>query len=265
MRRAPSSDLGEFYRRIHQIVARAHVRDELLRRPLRRGRQAINFPYFVDEVDLEVPDPALWEPFGVGNARGSTAYVLRTGQDAAHRARALSRAHRRRASSSLWRRRGRLVGAPLRAEGRAIGAIVVQTYKEGELYEDGDVELLTFVAQHVAQALTRVRAIDEIRQRNAELAIINDIGGALAKQVDFQAMSTRRRADPGDLRIEGATFRRHRRSHVRARSVPVRDRAGDAVMSEPIGLGEGLTSIVIRLEPPTEDRDDGGAGRLGAV
>ncbi len=68
------------------------------------------------------------------------------------------------------------IGAPLLAEGRPIGCIVVQTYKEGELYEDGDVELLTFVAQHVAQALTRVRAIDEVRQRNAELAIINDIG-----------------------------------------------------------------------------------------
>ena len=44
------------------------------------------------------------------------------------------------------------------------------------------------VAEHVAQALTRVRAIDEVRQRNAELAIINDVGSALAKQLDFDAI-----------------------------------------------------------------------------
>jgi hypothetical protein len=43
-------------------------------------RQAINFPYYVDSVDLDIPDPTLWEPFDVGNARGSTAYVLRTGR-----------------------------------------------------------------------------------------------------------------------------------------------------------------------------------------
>ena len=43
-------------------------------------RKAINFPYYVDTVDLDIPDPNLWEPFGVGNARGSTAYLLRTGR-----------------------------------------------------------------------------------------------------------------------------------------------------------------------------------------
>ena len=37
------------------------------------------FPYYVDEVDTEAPDPAAWEPFGVGQARGLTAYLLRTG------------------------------------------------------------------------------------------------------------------------------------------------------------------------------------------
>ena len=43
-------------------------------------RQRICFPYYVDEVDDDIPDPDLWEPFGVGNARGATAYVLRTGE-----------------------------------------------------------------------------------------------------------------------------------------------------------------------------------------
>ncbi|GAC1662601.1 MAG: hypothetical protein NVS9B8_00110 [Candidatus Limnocylindrales bacterium] len=33
-------------------------------------------------MDTDIPDPAIWEPFGFGNARGSTAYVLRTGRPA---------------------------------------------------------------------------------------------------------------------------------------------------------------------------------------
>ncbi|MDQ5814739.1 MAG: response regulator, partial [Actinomycetota bacterium] len=48
--------------------------------------------------------------------------------------------------------------------------------------------LLSFVAQHVGAALSRARAIEETRQRNAELAIINSIQQGLAAQLDMQAM-----------------------------------------------------------------------------
>jgi len=43
-------------------------------------REMINFPYFVDEFDLEGPGPEPLEPFGVGDARGTTAYLLRVGE-----------------------------------------------------------------------------------------------------------------------------------------------------------------------------------------
>ena len=42
-------------------------------------RQLISWPYFVDDVDTEIPDPNRWDEFGSGDARGVTAYVLRTG------------------------------------------------------------------------------------------------------------------------------------------------------------------------------------------
>ena len=32
-------------------------------------RGAINFPYYVDTVDTDIPDPAAWDPIGVGEAR----------------------------------------------------------------------------------------------------------------------------------------------------------------------------------------------------
>ncbi len=43
-------------------------------------RQLISWPYYVDEVDVDVPEPNQWEAFGEGDARGATAYVLRTGE-----------------------------------------------------------------------------------------------------------------------------------------------------------------------------------------
>ena len=77
---------------------------------------------------------------------------------------------------------------PLRSDGRTIGVIAVQSYREDRRHTERDLEVLTFVAQHIASALERTRAIDETRQRNAELALVNEIGRALAEQLDFEAI-----------------------------------------------------------------------------
>jgi GAF domain-containing protein len=76
------------------------------------------------------------------------------------------------------------MGVPLLFEGLAIGVVVVQTYERGQLYSEQDLDLLTFVGQHIASALTRARAIAETKQRAAELAIVNRVGQAIAAQLD---------------------------------------------------------------------------------
>ena len=55
-------------------------------------------------------------------------------------------------------------------------------------HTEQDKELLTFVASHIGSALSRARAIEETRQRNAELALINDVQRGLAENLDMQAM-----------------------------------------------------------------------------
>ena len=55
-------------------------------------------------------------------------------------------------------------------------------------YTDADRDVLELVGRIVANALDRTRAIDETRQRNAELALVNEIGDALAKGLDFDAI-----------------------------------------------------------------------------
>src|SRR5439155_13116379 len=42
--------------------------------------------------------------------------------------------------------------------------------------------------QHVGAALSRARAIEETRQRNAELALINSVQEALAGELELQAL-----------------------------------------------------------------------------
>ena len=47
---------------------------------------------------------------------------------------------------------------------------------------------MTFVATHIGSALSRARAIEETRQRSAELALVNDVQRGLAERLDMQAM-----------------------------------------------------------------------------
>jgi signal transduction histidine kinase/DNA-binding response OmpR family regulator len=181
-------DLPEFYATVREIVGGLMYASNFYIALYDDERHLLNFAYYVDEID-PAPDPAAWEPMGTGEARGTTAYVLRTGRPALITPQLFRELVSRGEIVALGvTADGDWLGVPLIADGRTIGALVVQTYTADRRYGEDDVELLAFVGQHVAQALTRVRAIEETRQRNAELALINEIGAALARQLDFRAV-----------------------------------------------------------------------------
>ena len=66
--------------------------------------------------------------------------------------------------------------------------LVVAVVHERTSVHGAGQELLAFVGQHVGAALSRARAIEETRQRNAELALINSVQEAIAGELDQQAI-----------------------------------------------------------------------------
>jgi PAS domain S-box-containing protein len=81
------------------------------------------------------------------------------------------------------------LGVPLKSEdARTVGVLAMQSYTPDIRYTEQDKELLAFVGQHVGSALSRARAIEETRQRNAELALINSVQEALAGELEMQAI-----------------------------------------------------------------------------
>ncbi len=180
-------DLQDFYGSIHEIVSGLTYGENFYIALYDREREMISFPYFVDSVDV-VPDPDQWEPFGIGNASGLTAFVLRSGlpqhvpDDRFKRLVAEGEVADVGAEGEDW------LGVPLRSGDETLGVLVVQTYEAGQVYTDEDVRVLTFVGQHVGSALSSARASAEVHQRVAELAIVNEVGQALARQLDFQSI-----------------------------------------------------------------------------
>jgi len=240
-----ATDMPSFYASIHEIVGSLMYADNFYIALYDEERQAINFPFFLDEVEPDIPDPNVWSPFGIGDARGATAYLLRKGEpqfwDQARVARmqAAGEVQDVGALAIEW------LGVPLIAEGRTQGVLAVQTYRKDRRYKPADLDLLTFVGQHVASALTRARAIEETRHRNAELAIVNEIGSALAKQLDFQAIidlvgeRLRMMFDANNLYV--ALYD----ADTNVIRFPYDLAAGKRLETESYELGPGLTSEVI--------------------
>jgi PAS domain S-box-containing protein len=185
-----AQDMQEFYRAVHAVIGELMNASNLFIALYDEERQLINWPYYVDEVDMDVPDPKQWDAFGTGNARGTTAYVLRTGEPQLLSQKDMTRLAAEGeieivgadSTESSW------LGVPLKSEGRTVGVLVVQSYTKEVRYTEPDKQLLAFVGQHVGAALSRARAIEETRRRNAELAIINSVQTAVAGQLEVQAL-----------------------------------------------------------------------------
>jgi signal transduction histidine kinase/CheY-like chemotaxis protein len=246
-----SDDLGTFYPVVHEALKPLLYATNCYIALYDDARQAINFPYYVDELDDDIPDPSLWEPFGVGEAAGTTAFLLRTGVPqliTPERFRELAAAGEAAALGVIGL--GEWLGVPLIVEDRTIGALVVQTYTAEERYTPDDVALMTVVGRSVASALARVRAVEVARERTAELTLVNEIGRGLAQQLEFDAIielvgervreqfaATSMFIATYDPSAELMTFRYELDE-------------GRRVTTDPIPLGAGLTSEVIRRRAP---------------
>ena len=87
------------------------------------------------------------------------------------------------------------VFVPLFTGGQVSGVTSLQDMEREGAFSDSDVRLLSTLAASLSVALDNARLFDETthllaetEQRNAELAVINEIGEALAKQLDFQGI-----------------------------------------------------------------------------
>ena len=119
----------------------------------------IYFPYYVDEKDDNFPI------INFSTANTLTAYVIKNGQPLLNDNNQYKEMINQGILSpwgsttdkSIW------LGAPLKVEDRVIGAIVVQSYTNPELYSEKDIKLLEFVSSQVATAIERKRIEEKIR------------------------------------------------------------------------------------------------------
>jgi PAS domain S-box-containing protein len=183
-----AQDMQEFYRAIHEVVGELMYAENFFIALFDEERQLTNWPYFADtRLEAVLPDPKEWLPFE--RSRSLTGYVLRTGAPQHLSGRRITELVEGGEIELLGELSEDWLGVPLKSEGgRTVGVLVVQSYTPEHRYTQEDEILLAFVGQHVGVALSRARAIEETRQRNAELALINSVQSALAGELELQAI-----------------------------------------------------------------------------
>ncbi len=150
-----AKDLPALYREVHRIVGALMPAQNFYIALHDPGTDLLSFPYFVDEEETTP------EPYKAG--RGLTEYVLRSGQPFY----ASTEGYEKLVASGEVVRIGPMsidwVGVPLVADGRTIGALVIQTYTEGVRYGEEERDILGFVSEQIAMAIERKRTEEALR------------------------------------------------------------------------------------------------------
>ena len=123
--------MPEFYASIHRIVGELMYADNFYIAIYDEATNRINFPYYVDTVDQDLPDPTAWDVLGEADAGGTTGYVLRTGVPLYQTEEVGGSWPSPVRSAQLGEPALSWLGVPLRSEGRSIGVIAVQSYRRG--------------------------------------------------------------------------------------------------------------------------------------
>src|SRR6267143_841593 len=163
-----AENLQELLRAIHEIVGELMPAKNFYVSLYDAEKDRLEFPYFVDEIDLtcDVRPRKL--------RKGLTEYVLRTGQpllatpEVYERLVNAGEAELIGAPSIDW------LGVPLKVKDRTIGVVVMQTYSQGVRYGQSELDILTFVSSQMAMAIERKRVEDAWREQSEVLQRIVD-------------------------------------------------------------------------------------------
>lgn len=185
-------DMAQFYPSVHSIIGELMSAKNFYICLYDEGEGLVEFVYFVDEYD----EIATFDQLPVEDlSRGLTGYILRSGRpflctnDAFDDLKLRGEVEAMGAAPVDW------LGVPLMSGNKVLGAMVVQSYNEEVRYDESDKELLTFVSQHVVNALERLRQREmmraEIAHQTSELRHANE---SLMKEISVRERAERQTA-----------------------------------------------------------------------
>lgn len=190
-----SRSLDDLFLSVHLIIAEMMPAENFFIALYDQETNQVTYPYFVDEKDepQEGPSPLA--------EKSLTGYVIRTGRSLLCDLATFDRMEAEGvieligSQSSIW------LGVPLFVDGRAVGAMVVQHYRDPNTYGLREQRVLEFVSSQVGAAVQRKQAEAILRQSEERLRSLfeNATVGIFRTTLDGRALF----ANPAMMRMLG--------------------------------------------------------------
>jgi hypothetical protein len=159
-----TANLDQLLTRIHAALKRILPAENCFVALHDRENDTFEFPFFSDEYDTAPPAQKV--------GRSCTAYVFRTGeaklipQSDFDRLAVTGEVELVGSPSPAW------LGVPLKTPTATIGVLVLQHYRNENAYDQRDLEFLESVGGHIALAIERRRAEEELRKNESMLLLL---------------------------------------------------------------------------------------------
>ncbi|HEU5078010.1 MAG TPA: PAS domain S-box protein [Opitutaceae bacterium] len=154
-----AADLPALFEKVHSIIGELMPAANCYIALLNQERTLLTFPRFIDEL---AETPPSRRP-----GRGLTEYLIDSGKSLLATETDMEHLLVNAGYAPIGLRCKIWMGAPLMVAGKAIGAIVLQDYRNPRAYNEGHLRLLTFVAEQLAAAVQRKQADDARRAAEA--------------------------------------------------------------------------------------------------
>ena len=146
---------------LHGIIGRLMVAENFMIGLYHPETREISIPYFVNQKQATPPEPRFSY-----DGKGMCSYLLSSKQPQLHDAGSLARLLSSGQVAEIPGSTGiaSWMGAPMLVHDQPYGVLIVQSYDPAVVYGKADLDLLAFIASHVAVAIARMQADRKIRK-----------------------------------------------------------------------------------------------------
>lgn len=154
------ADLSAFFKQVHGVIASLMHAENFYICMYDQTFSTMEFVYHVDENDESPQGIFDYQDF----AGSLTHLVIESAQPLLATPSSIDQLYQQGLISKLGAQGTDWLGVPLMNDGFVIGVMAVQSYNETVRYQEQDLELLTFTAQHIVTAMTRLQDRDRLQK-----------------------------------------------------------------------------------------------------
>ncbi|XQW85573.1 sensor domain-containing phosphodiesterase [Thalassotalea piscium] len=170
------ADLNTFFTQVHHAISAIMPANNFYIAMYDQLASTLDFVYSVDEQDSWPPGPLPYDDF-LGSM---TCYVIESATPLLATPERIDELTKQKKIKQIGAQGTDWLGIPLMSDGFVIGVMAVQSYNETIRYQEHDLEMLTFTAQHVVSAMMRLQ--DRERLQKAVEARTRELMGQIRER-----------------------------------------------------------------------------------